>query len=295
MMGGAKLPCNSAQRNACPKKRTMTARPPHDWTAIDLATVDKTEAAHWIAVLPLAATEQHGPHLPFETDTLIAQAYLARVREITPNDMPVTFLPIEPVGISTEHIAYPGTLTLTTDAALKKWMALGDTIAQAGVRKLIIVTSHGGNSAAMTLIAQDLRAKYEMLAVSTSWSRFGAPDGLFSADELRFGIHGGAVETSIMLAAFPDQVRNERIANFESAEKEMTKEFRWLSGARPAPFAWATQDLNPQGAIGDATLASADKGHALIDYGARAFAELLTDVKKFDLTRLANRPQLLSY
>jgi len=128
--------------------------------------------------------------------------------------------------------------------------------------------------------------------VTTSWSRFGAPDGLFSADELRFGVHGGAVETSIMLAAFPDQVRTNRLANFESAERQMVKEFRWLSAGRPAPFAWAAQDLNPQGAVGDATLASAEKGNALLDYGARAFVELLDDVRRFDLSRLANQPQI---
>jgi creatinine amidohydrolase len=270
----------------------MTTTPPHDWTAIHLAAIDKAEASRWIAVLPLAATEQHGPHLPFETDTRIAEAYLARVRRALPDDLPVTFLPIEPVGISTEHTAYPGTQTLATDVALSKWMTLCDAVAQAGIRKLVIVTSHGGNSAAMALIAQDLRAKHGMLAVTTSWSRFGAPDGLFSADELRFGIHGGAVETSIMLAAFPDQVRTNRIANFESSERSMVKEFRWLSAGRPAPFAWAAQDLNPQGAVGDATMASADKGHALLDYGARAFIELLQDIDKFDLTRLSNRPQI---
>lgn len=269
----------------------MTPISPHDWTEIRLSDIDKADASHWIAVLPLAATEQHGPHLPFETDTMIAQAYLARVREILPDDMPVTFLPIEPIGISTEHIAYPGTLTLSTDVALKKWMALGDAVANAGIRKLIIVTSHGGNSAAMALIAQDLRAKHEMLAVTTSWSRFGTPEGLFSRDEMRFGIHGGAVETSIMLAAFPDRVRKEGIANFESAEKRMTTEFRWLSASRPAPFAWAMQDLNPKGVVGDATLATAEKGHALIDHGARAFVELLADVRNFDLTRLSNRPE----
>ncbi len=271
----------------------MTTIPPHDWSEIRLSDVDKAAARDWIAVLPLAATEQHGPHLPFETDTLIAQAYLARVREILPNSMPVTFLPIEPIGISTEHTAYPGTLTLPTDVALSKWMALGDTVARMGVRKLVIVTSHGGNSAAMALIAQDLRAKHEMLAVTTSWSRFGAPAGLFSTDELRFGVHGGAVETSIMLAAFPDSVRKERIANFESAEKKMITEFRWLSAGRPAPFAWAMQDLNPLGAVGDATTATVDKGKVLIDYGARAFVELLADVQKFDLARLANQPQAL--
>lgn len=270
----------------------MTTKPAHDWTDNNLSNVDKSAAAQWIAVLPLAATEQHGPHLPFETDTLIAQAYLARVRAIMPDDMPVTFLPIEQVGISTEHTAYPGTQTLPTDVALSKWMTLCDAVAQAGVRKLIIVTSHGGNSAAMALIAQDLRAKHDMLAVTTSWSRFGAPDGLFPADELRFGIHGGAVETSIMLAAFPDQVKKDRLANFESAEKQMTKEFRWLSAGRPAPFAWAMQDLNPAGAVGDATMATADKGRALIEHGARAFVELLADARKFDLTRLSNRPAI---
>lgn len=263
--------------------------PPRDWSDIR-PDADRTATQDWIAVLPLAATEQHGPHLPFETDALIAEAYLARVRELLPETVPATFLPIERVGISTEHIAYPGTKTLTTEAALARWTALADEVAQRGLRKLVIVTSHGGNSAAMALIAQDLRAKHAMLAVTTSWSRFGTPDGLLPADELRFGVHGGAVETSIMLAAFPEHVRKDRIAHFESAERKMTQDFRWLSASRPAPFAWAAQDLNPAGVVGDATLASAEKGRALIDHGAHAFVELLADVAKFDLGRLANQP-----
>ena len=95
-----------------------------------------------------------------------------------------------------------------------------------------------------------------------------------------------------MLAAYPEQVKENRIANFESAEQQMVKEFRWLSAGRPAPFAWAAQDLNPHGVVGDATKASAEKGRALLDHGARAFVELLDDVSKFDLARLANRPQI---
>lgn len=268
----------------------MVPPPPRDWADIRQAGADSELARDWIAVLPLAATEQHGPHLPFETDVLIAEAYLARVRELLPQTIPATFLPIERVGISTEHVAYPGTRTLATEAALAKWTALADAVAQAGIRKLVMVSSHGGNSAAMALIAQDLRAKHDMLAVTTGWSRFGVPDGLFPADELRFGIHGGAVETAIMLAAFPDEVRKDRIANFESTERQMTRDFRWLSAGRPAPFAWAAQDLNPAGVVGDATLASAEKGRALIDHGARAFIELLNDMARFDLGRLANRP-----
>src|SRR2546422_1620939 len=153
--------------------------PPREWTELHWSDISRSDAAHWIAVLPLGATEQHGPHLPLETDVLIGEAYLARVRELLPATLPVTFLPLQPVGISTEHIDFPGTLTLPTDVALKEWMAIGKRVAQSGIRKLVIVTSHGGNRAAMSLVAQDLRAHHKLLVVTTSWSRFGAPDGLF--------------------------------------------------------------------------------------------------------------------
>jgi len=271
----------------------MTAPfPPRDWTAIRWPEIAPTEAARWIAVLPLAATEQHGPHLPVGTDVMIAEAYLARVRELLPETVPATFLPLQPVGISTEHIDFPGTLTLSSEEALKSWMALGESVARAGVRKLVMVTSHGGNSAAMTLVAQDLRAQCGLLAVTTSWSRFGAPDGLFSAEELRHGIHGGAVETSIMLARYAQHVRVEAIADFRSSSIAMEKQFRWLSTQRPAPFAWQAQDLHPSGAVGDATQASAEKGERLLDHGARAFCELLGEVDNFDVKRFFGKPDI---
>ena len=265
--------------------------PPPDWTEIYWPAISRTDAARWIAVLPLAATEQHGPHLPLETDVMIGEAYLARVREFLPLAIPATFLPVQPVGISTEHIHYPGTLTLPTEVALTAWMGLGESVARAGIRKLVMVTSHGGNSAAMSLVAQDLRAHHGLLAVTTSWSRFGTPEGLFSAEELRHGIHGGAVETSIMLARYPQHVRQQAIADFQPHSIAMEKQYRWLSAHRPVPFAWQAQDLHPSGAAGDATLASADKGERLLDHGAQAFCELLADVDKFDPATLSNAPQ----
>jgi creatinine amidohydrolase len=264
--------------------------PPRDWTDIHWPDIAGAGRSRWIAVLPLAATEQHGPHLPVGTDVMIGDAYLARVRELLPATMPVTFLPLQPIGISTEHIDYPGTLTLPTEVALKDWMALGESVARAGVKKLVMVTSHGGNSAAMTLVAQDLRAQHGLLVVTTSWSRFGAPDGLFSAEELRHGIHGGAVETSIMLARYPDTVRKDALADFRPNSIAMEQEFRWLSAHRPAPFAWQAQDLHTSGAAGDATKASAEMGEKLLDHGARAFCELLAEVDKFDVKRLAAGP-----
>lgn len=265
--------------------------PPRHWNAIVWPEVSASDAARWIAVLPLAATEQHGPHLPLETDVLIGEAYLARLKALLPPELPVSFLAVQRIGISTEHIDYPGTQTLTTEAALKEWTALGEDVARRGLRKLVMVTSHGGNSAAMTLVAQDLRAQHGMLAVTTSWSRFGAPQGLFSAEELRHGVHGGAVETSIMLARYPDHVRKDAITDFPSSATAMEKEFRWLSTQRPAPFAWQAQDLNPLGAVGDARQASAEKGERLLDHGAKAFCELLQDVDNFDVKRLAAGPK----
>jgi creatinine amidohydrolase len=264
--------------------------PARDWTDLRWPDFSGAEPARWIAVLPLAATEQHGPHLPLGTDAMIAEAYLSRVRELLPDAIPVTFLPIQPVGISTEHIDYPGTLTLPAEIALRSWMELGLSVARAGVRKLIMVTSHGGNSAAMSLVAQDLRARCGLLAVTTAWSRFGAPAGLFSAEELRHGIHGGAIETSIMLARYPQHVRCAAIADFRPRTIGFDTDYRWLSAQRPAPLAWQAQDLHVSGAAGDATKASAEKGELLLDHGARAFCELLADVDRFDPAELTGRP-----
>ena len=268
-----------------------SALPPRDWIDIHWPDVSGAAPARWIAVLPLAATEQHGPHLPVGTDVMIARAYLARVRELLPDNIPATFLPLQPVGISTEHIDYPGTLTLPAEAALRSWMALGDSVARAGIRKLVMVTSHGGNSAAMTLVAQDLRARHGLLAVTTAWSRLSAAEGLFAAEELRHGVHGGAVETSIMLARYKQQVRLEKIADFPPASIAMENDYRRLSAQRPAPFAWQAQDLHASGAAGDATMASAEKGERLLDHGARAFCELLADVDKFDPDMLPFGPK----
>jgi creatinine amidohydrolase len=269
----------------------MSSSPSRDWSDIDWTSVDAADGARWIAVLPLAATEQHGPHLPLETDVMIGQAYLAKVRELLPHTTPVTFLPIQPIGISTEHIDLPGTQTLSNEAALRQWMTLGGDVARRGLKKLVIVTSHGGNSAAMMLVAQDLRAHHGMLAVTTSWSRFGVPEGLFPDEELRHGIHGGAYETSIMLAKYPQAVRREAIGDFRSSAIAMEKQYRWLSTQRPAPFAWQAQDLNASGAVGNATLASAEKGERLIDHGARRFIELLDDVDKFDVKIFSHKPK----
>jgi creatinine amidohydrolase len=248
------------------------------------------DAARWIAVLPLAAVEQHGPHLPLGVDTFIAEAYLARVREILPTDLPVTFLPVQRIGVSVEHVAFPGTLTLSASAAIAAWTGIGESLARTGLRKLVLITSHGGNVAAMELVARDLRARRRMLAVTVGWQRFGYPESTFSSEEKRHGIHGGDIETSLMLAGKPETVRREHAPNATPATIAMAEEFKWLGAYRPAGFAWMTQDLNPTGAVGDATLATAAKGEAALAHGAKAFVELLCEIDRFDLKRLREGP-----
>jgi creatinine amidohydrolase len=266
--------------------------PKRDWMEMtwrDIAGAG-TAVARWIAVLPLAAVEQHGPHLPLGVDSFIAEAYLAHVREILPDGLAVTFLPVERIGVSIEHLAYPGTLTLSAATAIGAWTEIGESLARAGLRKLVLVTSHGGNVAAMELVARELRARFRMLAVTVGWHRFGYPDGTFTAEEKKHGIHGGDIETSLMLAGTPEAVRMQEASNATPATVAMAREFKWLGAYRPAGFAWMTQDLNPTGAIGDATLASGEKGEAALAHGARAFVELLREVDRFDLTRLGEGP-----
>lgn len=263
--------------------------PARDWSMLRWADILREAASGWIAVLPLAATEQHGPHLPLGTDTMIAKAYLSRVRAALPERIPAVFLPVQEIGISSEHLDYPGTLTLPPEVAMQNWRALGESICRAGIRKLVMVSSHGGNSAAMSVVAQELRSHHKMLVVTTGWSRFGVPDGVFAPKDVTHDIHGGAIETSIMLAAWPDQVRREAIADFRIANDPAN---RHLSIHRPAPYAWQAQDLHPSGAIGDALLASADKGEKILDHGAKAFCELLDDVFRFDLDALDNQPAM---
>jgi creatinine amidohydrolase len=260
-----------------------------EMTWADIAAAGEA-VRRWIAVLPLAAVEQHGPHLPLGVDAYIAEAYLARVRKILPETLPVTFLPVQRVGVSAEHLGYPGTLTLSAATAIKAWTEIGESLARAGLRKLLLVTSHGGNVAAMELAARDLRTRLGMLAVTVGWHRFGYPEGTFSGEERRHGIHGGDIETSLMLAAMPDTVRTEKAAQATPATVAMAREFKWLGAYRPAGFAWMTQDLNATGAVGDATQASAAKGDAALAHGAQAFVELVREMDRFDLARLREGP-----
>jgi creatinine amidohydrolase len=258
----------------------------HEMTTRDFAD---GEPSGWIAVLPVAAIEQHGPHLPVFTDTCIAEGMIGKSIAVMPEDLPVTFLPVQAVGKSNEHISSPGTLTTTWETATRLWLDIGDSVHRAGLRKLIVVNSHGGNVPMVDIVARELRVRHGMLVVATAWSRFGHPGELVSTEEAAYGIHGGEVETSLMLHFRPDLVRMEQAGDFQSAQRDFAKEFAHLRAHGPVQFGWKAQDLNPAGVVGNATRATAEKGKAVVEHQARAFVALCGDVHRFDPARLWTR------
>jgi creatinine amidohydrolase len=253
-----------------------------DFQAFDMSRV--------IAVLPVAAIEQHGPHLPVGVDAFINEGYLARAIARAPVDLNVLFLPTQAIGKSNEHTEFPGTLTLSAETVIRAWTEIGESVARAGCRKLVFANSHGGNAAAIDIVARDLRVRRNMLVVNSAWSRFGYPDGLFGPKERAHGIHAGDAETSLMLAFRPQAVHRQEARDFFSAAVGMERDFTWLRATQPIGMGWMAQDLNDFGAMGDASAATAEKGEACADYGATAFLELLADVDAFDLERLGKGP-----
>lgn len=260
-----------------------------DMTSEAFSALDRSRL---IAVLPVGAIEQHGPHLPMSVDTATVQGFVDRTTARLASDVPVLFLPAQPVGKSNEHARYPGTLTLSAQTLIQVWSEIGDCVAAAGVRKLVLFNGHGGQESVMDIVARDLRARHGMLVVNVNWYQLGLPEGTVDSDEDRFGIHAGDLETSILLALHPETVRMDRARDFRSAEVALvdrTPTLGFVAGA--ARVAWQTQDLNPAGACGNAAAASADKGQRVLDFVSDRFVEVLKDIDRVPLALLDASPE----
>lgn len=250
-------------------------------------------AAQTVAVLPVAAIEQHGPHLPLSVDATLLQGVIDAALPLLPADLPVLLLPPQNVGLSSEHLSYPGTLTLSPTTLLALWTELGECVARAGIRKLLFLNGHGGNVAPMDIVARELRQRLGLLVYSSSWFNLPLPkavSGLFSAEEQRFGIHGGAIETSMMLHLAPQLVRMEHARNFHSSSQDRAARYPILGNGRSAKMGWAMQDYQSAGAVGNAAAATADKGRAMMQAAVEALAQLIAEVHALPLSTLTPLP-----
>jgi len=251
-----------------------------DWRAPDFARLDP---ARTVAVLPLGATEQHGPHLPLSVDTDLVEGVVdVALTHLTSAD-PVLVLPTLPVGVSTEHTAFAGTLSVSPQTALQLWGDVAASVARAGVKKLLLFNAHGGHAGLMEVAAREWRGLHGLTVFSSSWYQLplGHAMDAFSAHEQRFGVHAGEVETSMMLALSPERVDMTQAQAFASASEQRAAHFSLLGDGRSAKLGWHMQDYNPHGATGDAAAATAERGHALLQETGAQLAKLLRELVQF--------------
>jgi creatinine amidohydrolase len=259
----------------------------HFWGELKSSDFKSLDPQSTIAILPVAAIEQHGPHLPVLTDTAIAEGMIATVLARLPGDLDVLFLPVQTIGKSNEHLRSLGTITSSAENLIRIWVEIGEGVHRAGLRKLVIVNSHGGNTDVIGIVARELRVRLGMLVATTQWRRFGLPPGLYSPFDVSHGIHAGDIETSLMLHFRPDLVDMSNAKFFSSTAADMEQQYTHLRPAGQHGFGWIAQDLNPDGAVGDASAASKEKGRRTAEHQADEFVALLRDVARFPLGQLA--------
>lgn len=267
----------------------MSPSPLRRWDALTTVDVAALASRDPVVVLPLAAVEQHGPHLPLSTDLLLGMGLLEEAFRILPEDFPAWVLPPQAVGTSLEHVRHPGTLTLPPEVVAETVVRLGEAVARAGVRRLVVANSHGGNRDVLHSAALRLREEHRMLVVKATYFRFARPEGVELPEaEWRHGFHGGAVETAMMLHLHPDLVREDETPRAASLGQELEERLARLGPEGEASFAWLAGDLNAGGTVGDAGLATAAMGRRLVEGYAGALAEVIRDARAFPLERLVD-------
>ena len=239
-----------------------------------------------VVLLPVAAIEQHGPHLPVGTDAMINEGLLAALAQRQWATR-VLVLPPQVIGHSLEHQAHAGTLTLPAETLLHSWGALAAGVAAVGLRKLILINTHGGNNSLVHLAALRMRSEHKLLAVRANYFALGSPPGLFAAEELRDGLHGGEMETALMLHLQPQWVRRDKVADFVGLPQHLAAGHRCLGVEKPIGFGWLAGDLSPQGVCGNAAAADAGRGALLLQHLTDGLATLIEEVAALPLTLLA--------
>lgn len=254
------------------------------WSNYTSQNLAKIIARDPVVVLPIGATEQHGPHLPLAVDSDINQGLVnATATRLTLHDIPVLFLPMMPVGKSSEHLDFPGSLSFSSQTLISMWMEIGACVAASGARRLVFFNSHGGQVAPMDIVARDLRIQHNLLTFSCNWFGLGLPEGLISDHEAKHGIHAGELETSMMMHLHPEKCEMQNAQNFRSHIEDLNAGTKHLGLGPGGKLGWKVNDLNPDGACGDATKATEKTGKQAVDFVADQFVQFLKEVHSYDL------------
>jgi creatinine amidohydrolase len=263
------------------------------WADLTTREFAQLDAASTVAVLPLGATEQHGPHLPLSVDYTLVDGVVGACLPQLPADLPVLFLPTQQVGYSPEHSRFPGTLTLSSATVMNNWIEIGECVALTGLKKLLLLNSHGGQVSLMDIVARELRTHYDLIVYSCSWWNLPLGDavtGLFSEQEHRFGAHAGEIETSMMLSLRAQHVDMAQAKNFKSTSQERAATYPILGNGQSAKLGWAMQDYNEEGAAGNACAATADKGRVVLEAAGKQLALLLQELSALPLSTIVDLP-----
>lgn len=243
------------------------------WKQVDALPCEST-----LLVLPTAAIEQHGHHLPLATDTLINNLLLGKALERIPAEMPIYALPPVCYGKSNEHIGFPGTLSVSAQTFLSVVRDLGASIAAGGFKKVVLYNTHGGNTSLVDVLARDLRAEFGLRTFSLFGSAGAQCEGV-SEQERTYGFHAGEIETAFLLHGAPELVHPEDYTSNYIArvdEPELLK-----PEGSSANFAWLTRDIAPSGVMGDPSPATAAKGEMWVNAAAAQIAEVLVAMYNF--------------
>lgn len=259
-----------------------------DLSTADFATADMDGL---VAVQPVAAIEQHGPHLPVSVDAAISRGIVEAALSRLPGSVPALVLPALPVGKSNEHLAFPGTLSLSYETLGRVWFEIAESVRRAGCRRIIFFNSHGGQPQLVDIVCREARVRLGMFAVACTWFQCVDLSDLFDETECAHGIHAGAIETSVMLHLHPKLVSMEKARDWPSASIRVERENAILRAEGKTGFGWQMQDLQPSGAAGNALAASADLGRTIVDRAADALAVLIAETARYPLTNLTRAPE----
>lgn len=254
-----------------------------DLTTAEFAALDMSRV---VAILPVAAVEQHGPHLPVRVDAAINQGIVERALGRLPDGVSALVLPSMSVGKSNEHIAFPGTLSLSFETLGRAWFEIGESVARTGCRQLIFFNSHGGQPQLVDIVCRELRVELGMLAIACSWFNAIDMSDLVEEEERKFGIHAGLIETSMMMHLWPQLVNMSQARHFASQASTVEHRHAVLRVEGSTGFGWQSQDLNRFGACGDAASASAELGGQIVDRAARSLASLVQDAASYPLSNI---------